>query len=496
MGSTPFSSFLSALLFFFSLLLPVSLPPAQAAEEGCVRTLWPLFDYRASAAADYRVLHLLGPLLKFESKGAEREFALRPLVYRAVDGEDGRFAEVLYPLLTTSRSAEETGWRGLQFLDYRARHDEKEEGSRFTLFPFIFSRRGAGEEKDYFAFFPFGGTLRDRFGRDEVRFTLFPLHARTQKQETVTEHWFWPLFSRIQGSDESGYGIWPLWGNSRKEGVYRKNYFLWPIFFFEDLNLDGDNPRRIRAAFPFYLTESSPDFSRDSWLWPFFGHVVDRRRNFEQWDLPMPLVRITRGEDRQGLRLLPFFADERVGGQRKRWFLWPIYKIEENRNANYRFRRDRILFFLYSHQEETLAAESVPYRKRVDLWPLVSFRRANNVNHLHLLSLLEPIFPEQPGLERNWAPLWRLYQHKWDDSGNSASSFLWNLYWRERRGEDRAMEVFPFFRYTHQSGAGTDLSLLKGLFRYRHDGDGGRINLFYLPWPLAWGDVAEVEEGT
>ena len=175
MGNTSFTPFMPLLLLLCTLLLPAFSSPVQAEEEGSVRTLWPLFDYRASPISDYRVLHLLGPLLKFESKGVEREFALRPLLYRATDGEDERFVQVLYPLLTTSRSAEETNWRGLQFLDYRARHDEKEEGSRFTLFPFIFSRQGAGEGKDYFAFFPFGGKLLERFGRDEIRFTLFPL---------------------------------------------------------------------------------------------------------------------------------------------------------------------------------------------------------------------------------------------------------------------------------------------------------------------------------
>ena len=56
------------------------------------------------------------------------------------------------------------------------------------------------------------------------------------------------------------------------------------------------------------------------------------------------------------------------------------------------------------------------------------------------------------------------------------------------------MEVFPFFRYTRQASTGTDLNLLKGLFRYRHNGDGGRINLFYLPWPLAWGAAATTGE--
>ncbi|MDY0268019.1 hypothetical protein [Trichloromonas sp.] len=491
MGNILLSRRLLVLLCFLLLW-----PWGVAAEKGGrIVTLWPLLDYRSSVETDYQVTHLLGPLIKLEKKGTEAEFALRPFFYRAAEGPVESFSELLYPLLTTSRSDAETNWRGLQFLNYRRAPQAEEQASSLTLFPFLFSRRGDTEKPDYFAFFPFGGTLLERFGRDEIHFTLFPLHARTKKDETSTEHWLWPFFSRIHGPDESGFDFWPLWGGSRKEGVYRKSYLLWPIFFSEDLHLDGDNPRRIRAAFPFYLEDESPEFTRHTVLWPFFGHVVDRRRNYEQWDLPMPLVRITRGKDRQGLRLLPFFADERSGDRRKRWFLWPLYKIEENRSDNYRFRRDQVLFFLYSQQQKTLAAESIPDRRRIDLWPLVSFRRANNVNHLHLLSLLEPIFPEQPGIERNWAPLWRLYQRKWDDSGNSVSSFLWNLYWHERRGEDRAMELFPLFRYTRQSDSGTDLSLLKGLFRYRHAGDGKRINLFYLPWPLAWGDRMEAGVG-
>lgn len=85
-----------------SILLCLSLffaAPAWAGQS-TVFTLWPVVDYRASEDASYKSLHLLGPLFKFESKGDETEYALRPFLNLATDEAGSSQAEVLYPLAT------------------------------------------------------------------------------------------------------------------------------------------------------------------------------------------------------------------------------------------------------------------------------------------------------------------------------------------------------------------------------------------------------------
>lgn len=470
------------------------LAPDGARGESRIFTLWPVIDYRSSPEIDYTSLHLLGPLFKYERKGEEREAGLRPLAFHAWDSEEQiAYSDFLYPIVSRKKTEEASSFQALRLLQSDFGRRETGSHNEFTLFPFIFY--GETQERgDYFAFFPFGGKLYDRFGRDEIRFALFPLYGRTTRGETTVTNLLWPIFAHIEGEDEAGLKLWPLLGASEKEGVYRRRFFLWPVFFAEDLRLDTDNPQRRRAAFPFYIREQSPSGSSRTVLWPFFSYRHDRLRDYEEWNFPWPIMRVTRGSDREGERFLPFWADEQVGNNRKRWFVWPIYKIEELQTEIIEQRRDRILFFLFSHLSEEKAAETPERLRRTDLWPLFTWQEKEGVTHFHTLSLLEPFFPGNEGFERNWSPLWRLYQFKKDRHGNEMSSFLWNLYWKERRGSDLAVELFPLVFFRREAGE-RELGLLKGLVRYRQGENGRQVNLFYLPWGITWGEGETPENG-
>jgi hypothetical protein len=474
------------LLFIVGVCLLTS--PLFAGEaEGRILTFWPLIDYRSSPETDYTSVHALGPFLKYERKGSEREYALRPLYFRASDpAAQVSFSETLYPIASSKTSRDLTYFQSLKLLSYDFGEREKGSDNEFMLFPFIFY----GEHQDrgrYFALFPLGGKIYSMFGRDEIRFTLFPLYGQTRKNDRVVDNVLWPVFARIRGEGESGYKFWPIYGASQKEGTYRKRFFLWPIFHSQDLGLDGANPSHRRLVFPFYVGERSPQRDSTTWLWPFFSHTRDYRRDFEQWTFPWPLFQISRGTYKQGDRYLPFYADERVGSVRKRSYLWPVYRIENLDTEQLHQRRDRVLFFLYSDFREARAEEELPHRRRIALWPLYTYETRDGIGSFHTLSLLEPFFPGNQSIERNWSPLWRLYQSKWDNQGNEISSLLWNLYWKERRGPDLAMEVFPLFFYNSGAGKGSEFSLFKGLYRYRSGAEGKKVSLFYLPWGFSWG---------
>lgn len=473
-----------ALAVLTALLL---LPAAAFGQGGGVFTLWPLVDYRHSDEVGYSSLNLLGPLVNLEKKGPEREFGLRPLYFRADAGDGTSYSEFLYPVGTAKSGAEHSLWQGIHLLEYDFGAREQGCKNEFMLFPFVFYGERTEERDGYFALFPFGGRILEKFGRDEIRFTLFPLYSRTRKEATTVSNVLWPVFATIRGEQESGWKVWPLVGSSHKEGVYRKRFWLWPIFFRYDLRLDTDNPSRRRAVFPLYVREESPQRSSRTYLWPFFSHVEDRRRDYEEWNFPWPLFRVASGTHKESRKFLPFYADERVGDYRKRWFLWPIYKIESTDSESLLQRRHRVLYFLYSDLEETVPAGGAPRKKRVAFWPLFTYERLKGVSRFHLFSLLEPFFPESESVERNWAPLWRLYQRKWDLHGNEISTLLWNLYWKERRGPDLAAELFPLFSYRREAGRGVDFRLFKGLFRYRAGAGGKRVNLLYLPWGIRWG---------
>lgn len=471
-----------------SLLLVLTLlccATSAFAADATLSTFWPFFDYRASDSADYQSLHVLGPFLKHETKGNETEYTLRPLFYRAVDDGGVSQTDVLYPVFGHKRGEGFNRFHLFHLLHYD--FGERETGSRKRsyLFPFLFY--GEEEQGRYMAFFPFGGTLYNWFGRDRISFTLFPLYSRTERGTTRVDNVLWPFFAKITGEGESGYKFWPFYGQSQKQGVYRKKFFLWPVFFSESVDLDGENPMEVRAAWPFYVSKDSPQMSYRSVLWPFFSRTENRVKDYTVWNAPWPLVRVTKGEKYHGLRILPFYADETMDVKRQRWYLWPVYKIEEMSTELIERRRDRVLFFLYSDLKETKwdMGES---KRRVDLWPLFGYKRTNGVSHLHVLSLIEPFFPENHSIERLWSPLWRIYQQKWDQQGNHVVSLLWNLYWHERQGEQVAWELFPLIDYRKESASKSKVRFLKGLLSYSNDASGKKLNLFYLPWGIHWGE--------
>jgi hypothetical protein len=464
------------------LLLLFTARPAVA-DDATVFTLWPLVDYRAAEDRNYRSLHLLGPLLKYETKDDEAEYALRPFIYYAADTAGMSQTEVLYPL-GVERSQPDADYLDILHLlnsDFGAR--ERGSSNQFYLFPFLFY----GDHPEYgryAAFFPFGGTLYDWFGRDRITFALFPLYSHTERGTTINDHLLWPIFSRTTGERESGFTIWPLYGQSRKEGVYSKRFFLWPIFFDEELRLDTDNPTTRFAVMPFWFEIESRDYSQRYVLWPFFSWTQDRVKEYEQWDAPWPLVRITQGTTRHGLRLLPFYSDETIEARRKRWFIWPLYQIEDITTDQFARQRHRVLFFLYSNLVER-KFDTGAEKRRIDFWPLFGYHREGGVSHFNSLALLDGIFPENSALERNWSPLWRLYQQRWDTQGNLVISLLWNLYWHERQGDQLALELFPLFDF-RQDQSVTRLRILKGLIGLRRERERSCLNLLYLPWDMCW----------
>ena len=472
------------------------LPPTPArAQDGTIFTLWPLIDYRHSPAVDVTTLHLLGPLLTYKHLSGERSYGLRPLYYHTVDDQSGgTTSDYLYPVATSRSEEGGTVFQGVHLLNYDFGSADSGSDDKFNLFPFIFYGR-APDHGHYFAVFPLGGTIYDLLGKDKISFALFPLYGQTRRKGTTVTNILWPFFARIHGEHETGLKLWPLFGYSQKTGVYRKRMMLWPIFFSSDLRLNTPNPIRKRTVFPLYVGTDSPVYSSHTYLWPFFNHVEDRRKDYEQWDFPWPIFSLSRGSYKSGIRLLPFYADEHTGDNRKRWFLWPLYKIEESHTSVYDRRRDRILWFLFSDLNEQVKDETLPRVHRVALWPLFTYEEKDGVSHFDTLSILEPFFPENTSIANDWGPLYHIYVHNWDRNGNEATSFLWNLYWSEQRRSDSAMELFPFFSYRHEKKKGTDFKLLKGLVDYRSGRGGKKLSFLYLPWGFHWGGAHVAAEG-
>lgn len=466
-------------LFSLVCVFPASQARGGLPQEETLFTLWPLIDYRHDPNSGYTRWGFLGPLFRHSSTPQASDWAVRPLVFSKKDlSTDTREIDILYPLYTYRSKTQESRSNFFQLYQHRQNGSEND----WTLFPFLFSTQSKEGERD-FAFFPFGGTIHRRFGKDRIDFTLFPFYSSTRTEDRRVTHSPWPFFATIKGPGISGYKLWPLYGEHLRNGVYEHRYWLWPFFYHYQDDLDTEAPRERLGFFPFYMADRKPDSDHTHFLWPLFSWKEDRERMFKESWTPWPLIRSVEAEGYEVSRFLPFYSDEQEPGFHKQWILWPLYQRTEKTGGRYR-KRDRVLFFLYSDLRQGSDREHIR-KERVALWPLFTWEKVDGVERFYCLSLLEPFFPENRSIDRSWGPLWRLYQSRTDADGTRARSFLWNLYWEVSRGDDTAYELFPLFQVKKQVQQELkEVKLLKGLLGFRTQGKEQTLYFLFMPIPL------------
>ena len=453
----------------------------HASAHGKIVTLWPLFDYRSSPATGYSNLSMLGPLFKREHSGTTATTAVRPLFF-SVSTPESEDNDFLYPIASTSESGNDSDSQILRIYQKHVSREGTAEEKRATmLFPFYIS--GQSEKYGpYTSIFPFYGDIYERFWRDEYHFTLFPLYGRTVNKGRTSTNWLYPIFNTVSGENETGFQFWPLYGQSSKAGVYNKRFALWPFFISEHIGQDTDNPTRNISMLPLYSSSESPQRSATYAPWPFCGVVRDGNGTVIERDFVWPFWMTAAGKDSSTERYLPFYAESRIKNNTSRWVMWPIYHGQTIESPEFRQEKTNLLYFLFSRADESWP-QAGKDRARSTFWPLYAWKRDEyGTRTLSMPALVEPV-TWSDGVERNWAPLWRLLIARWDDKGNSAMSLFWNLYWHENRADGLAWEVSPLVSWNSQQER-TDFKLLKGLFGYSSTAGKTSLSILWVPFGI------------
>src|SRR5438094_1831061 len=441
----------------------------------------PLLDQFKLTLRSGRRTEALGPLLSFERRETEIQWVLSPLLSHTFDrGVDVKEFDLAYPLLTYDRFGTEYRLQILQVLGFSGGDNQQEEARRrFTLFPFYFQQRSANPELNYTAVFPFYGRLKNRLFRDEIRFVLLPLYARSRKKDIVTDNYLYPFFHLRRGDALRGWQFWPVAGYEHKDvtirtnredevetiGGHKKFFALWPIFFNQSLGLGTENPQHQQAFLPLYSYLRAPQRDSTTLPWPFGLTVTDDRvKKYREVGAPWPVIVFARGEGKTANRVWPLFSHAKTPILESDFFLWPLYKYNRAHAPPLDRERTRILFFLYSDliekNEETGTA-----LQRTDLWPLFTAKRDHDGNErLQLIAPLEPLLPNNKSIVRNYSPLWSIWRsEKNAKTGAAGQTFLWNLYRRDTTPETRKCSLFI------------------GLFQYQFSLEGKRLRMFYIP---------------
>jgi hypothetical protein len=388
--------------------------------------------------------------------------------------------DYLYPIMTYRRYGTEYRWQFIELFSFAGGLEPQEfQGvRRFTIYPIYFQQRSPVANDNYTAIIPFYGHLEGRLFRDNIFFVMFPIYGETRKKDVINDNYLYPFFNTRHGDGMHGWQFWPILGEEHKVVTWQTNkwgdvitngghdhlFVLWPIHFRQNNGIGTDDPEKIRADIPFYYLQRSPLHDQTSVVWPFFNTINDRANKYREWQMPWPFVVIARGEGNTTTRVFPLFSRAHNAMFTDNFFLLPLYKYNAIRSDPLYRQRMRILFFLYQNTTDQ-NTETGKSKRRVDLWPFFVYHRDfDGNNRLQVLAPLETFVPDNPYIERDWAPLWSVWRAENNvTTGASSRSLLWNLYRRDTTPDTKKV------------------SLLFGLYQYESSAEAKKMRLFFIP---------------
>jgi hypothetical protein len=409
-----------------------------------------------------------------------------------------REVNVLYPIFTYRADEYYYRWSVLQLINRSADRSQLDiAGTRrpplvthatFDVWPFWFSRDTGSPESSYRGLLPVHGTIKNRFGYDQLNWTLFPLYARAAKNEAVTYATPWPLIKTTRGS-EQGFAFWPLFGWRIKPGAFERRFYLWPLGWNNTIQPaaeagPGTPPRREVGFLPFYTREIGPGLVNENYLWPFFGYTrrtepVLYHENRYFW----PFLVQGHGDERTVSRYGPFYTRSVNKGIGKTWILWPVFREKRFADAGIAHRQRQVLYFLYwsLEQRSTTNPAAAPAEKS-HLWPLYSkWDNGAGRKQLQFPSPLELFFPDNDRVRQSWSPLFSLYRYDQREPGRERHEALWGLVSWDRAPNRSEFHFGPLVSVNQQPDE-KRVALGNGLVGLRRTaGKGWRVFWFDFP---------------
>jgi hypothetical protein len=443
--------------------------------------VWPLFvGYQHPDGRD-EGWQAAGPLLFGKpGPGHSGMIGFRPLHLHIDDGAATQ-DYFLFPFFSSERSADYATTSFFKLVNHRREvpvHGAPTQG--FDLWPFWFSRQTGDPDTSYRAFLPLHGTIKNRFGRDSLSWTLFPLYADVAKNGAHTTYTPWPFIRRTHGAGQSGFEFWPLGGWRGIAGEASFTYALWSFVYSQRTGLNTAEPEEKFGVLPFYTRDKGPGHRSENWLWPFFGytHRTAPYRYDEQRFL-WPLIVRGRGDHKTIDRFAPFYTHSVVRGYDKTWVLWPLLRHATWEERGLAHERNEVLFFLWwSLEQRSLThPDAAPATKR-HLWPLFSaWDNGAGRRQFQLLSPVEVFFPHNDRVRQLYSPLFAIYRHDRRGDDEAHASLLWGAVTWHRTANEREFHLGPLLGIRAHSG-GARAALLGGVLGVQRSERGWRPFLF------------------
>jgi len=442
--------------FLAMLLLPGCMITPQRTELGPFYYHRPLPDTPGTESA------LLWPFFQRIRSERVSQFAVRPVFnYRIseTEGIRGRVREIqaLWPLFLhrTSEGMNASRTRLYPILfHHRFNHPGGETEVDTFVLPLIFTGRD-GNQGRYFGLFPLGGVLKGIFGRDRIRFALFPLYADSRIRGHRTWNVLWPIFEYSQGDNWRSFRVFPFVSWKKRDNWFEKLYILWPFFGRVQEWLSTERATDSWFFLPFYARQQTPFGYVKYYLYPFFSYQRSENpgNRFKAWEVPWPFLSFMRGDNFHKNYFWPFWGRGRFKQEyRKDFAAYPIYRFYSYRTDVSVNTRLFVLPFYWDKHVSDFDGNLLGRRDKV--WPFLDLAWSRQTGAFRLRTLSPLWFRDPEGFERNYGDFYTLYTREVHLNGLLDQKILWYRWYRateesrdtalaEGKSEEEAAAVPP-----------------------------------------------------
>jgi hypothetical protein len=377
--------------------------------------------------------------------------------------------------------------------------------SRTVLLPLYYRKsveQDGVKQPGTFFVFPFGGVIRNFLGRDRILVVLWPLYVKQQRKEATSWSVLHPIFTYVRWKDGGrGYKFWPLFGINRRPGRMRALFVLWPIYHDQWAKTEAGEYRRW-WIWPFYGRIDEPGGWEWDVLWPFFSGRHENAADETIYWYPWPFLGHRTGPERGGIAVWPIYKSMRGPARLDVNFLWPFgwYRRETPPDTdNVSFRIFPLMFYqrersypgpgkgarrASENQSITTNEQRATESGGWQAWPLIRQRwERDGSGDLEVPSLF-PMRNYGPW-ERNFAPLFRVFEYHRKANGARSWGFLWRLARMDRGPKESYTALRPLFsvRSRADEAPGHRWNVLGGLLGRERDAEGVRWRvLYFIKW--------------
>ncbi|MDY6933551.1 MAG: hypothetical protein SVZ03_04920 [Spirochaetota bacterium] len=443
----------------------------------------------------------------------------RPFFMRNTENSKGNVFEAsLIPIVYwKNKTVKKNEWKSLfgliNSVDYI--HPNGVSDYDFGVFPFLLYGDSVDKNDKYCHIWPFGGSMRDKLGQDNISTYLFPgfvlffffppsfpptltnaavllislipLYVNYNSKDYKSWGLLWPIIQRGKSSTRNDKRFLPFYSHNYTRDKYESHSILM-LFNYQRVIMRDDEQKTFFAV-PFFgkRWNRSSLSNSSTLLWPFFSWGYDIKRGDYELNFPWPLVQIQDcSKPYINKRIFfPFFG--KYDYQNKRtFFITPLYfslkKKTKSYDSEYYINALIIWYFKREYKKKPSPTYGSSWRY-FKIWPIFHYEKDDRGNFsFNFLSLLPMRDPE--GYERLYQPFWTIFEYRGFQSGERRFGLLWRLYFQRWSRDLLYIKIPLLFSYATSHGRLTKLSFLFSMFGYYNETDKRSIRIFWIPIEL------------